>query len=227
MTPVASGRTEPRLDLAQVRSQFPALSRPNAHGIVPAYFDGPGGTQVPQRVLDAIRDYLINSNSNIEGEYEASIRTDELITQARVTGGAFVNGDPGGVAFGQNATTLNFLLTPPSPLTSWSWPRRSWPACTRCRAGGYSASRRPTRPAGYRRSACSATARPRTSWPANSAARVATPGTETSTPSTWSAPSAWTRSKACSGSASPTTTPWTRSPPSSTTWPPCDHRPGG
>ena len=67
-----------------MRSQFPALSRANAEGIVPAYFDGPGGTQVPQRVLDAIRDYLVGSNSNIEGEYEASIRTDELIAQARV-----------------------------------------------------------------------------------------------------------------------------------------------
>ena len=111
MTPTAAGHTEPRLDLGHVRSQFPALSRPNAQGIVPAYFDGPGGTQVPQRVLDAMRDYLVGSNSNIEGEYEASIRTDELIAQARVAGGAFVHGDPGGVAFGQNATTLNFLLT--------------------------------------------------------------------------------------------------------------------
>jgi selenocysteine lyase/cysteine desulfurase len=101
----------PRLDVGQVRSQFPALSRANAEGIVPAYFDGPGGTQVPQRVLDAMRDYLVGSNSNIEGEYEASIRTDELIAQARVAGGAFVHGDHGGVAFGQNATTLNFLLT--------------------------------------------------------------------------------------------------------------------
>jgi selenocysteine lyase/cysteine desulfurase len=58
-----------------------------------------------------MRDYLVGSNSNIEGEYEASVRTDELIAQARMAGGAFVDGDPGGVAFGQNATTLNFLLT--------------------------------------------------------------------------------------------------------------------
>lgn len=111
MTPGTSGLTGPQLDVSQVRSQFPALSRANSRGIVPAYFDGPGGTQVPQRVLDAMRDYLVGSNSNIEGEYEASIRTDELIARARGAGGAFVNGDPGGVAFGQNATTLNFLLT--------------------------------------------------------------------------------------------------------------------
>jgi cysteine desulfurase family protein (TIGR01976 family) len=79
--------------------------------MTPSYFDGPGGTQVPARVLSAIRTYLVESNSNIEGEYPASIRTDELIARARAAGGAFVNGSPDGIAFGQNATTLNFLLT--------------------------------------------------------------------------------------------------------------------
>jgi cysteine desulfurase family protein (TIGR01976 family) len=99
------------MDLSQVRAQFPALSTANSRGVVPAYFDGPGGTQVPRRVLDAITEYLVGSNSNIEGEYEGSVRTDQLIASARATGGAFVNGDPDGIAFGQNATTLNFLLT--------------------------------------------------------------------------------------------------------------------
>jgi cysteine desulfurase family protein (TIGR01976 family) len=99
------------LNISEVRAQFPALSRVNSNGVVPAYFDGPGGTQVPRRVLDAMADYLVGSNSNIEGEYEASVRTDELITRARAAGGALVNGDPDGIAFGQNATTLNFLLT--------------------------------------------------------------------------------------------------------------------
>src|ERR1700734_394899 len=102
---------DPALDIGQVRAQFPALSAVNSRGIVPAYFDGPGGTQVPRRVLDAMADYLVGSNSNIEGEYEASIRTDELIARARTAGGAVVNGDREGIAFGQNATTLNFLLT--------------------------------------------------------------------------------------------------------------------
>jgi len=87
------------------------LSTANSRGVVPAYFDGPGGTQVPRRVLDAMADYLVGSNSNIEGEYESSIRTDQLIASARQAGGAFVGGDPDGIAFGQNATTLNFLLT--------------------------------------------------------------------------------------------------------------------
>jgi cysteine desulfurase family protein (TIGR01976 family) len=99
------------LHISEVRAQFPALSTPNSVGIVPAYFDGPGGTQVPRQVLDAMADYLVGSNSNIEGEYEASVRTDELIARARATGAALVNGDREGIAFGQNATTLNFLLT--------------------------------------------------------------------------------------------------------------------
>jgi cysteine desulfurase family protein (TIGR01976 family) len=101
----------PRWDAAAVRSRFPALSRPNSRGVTPAFFDGPGGTQVSQRVLDAMNDYLVGSNSNIEGEYDASIRTDELIGRARDAGAAFVGGDRDGIAFGQNATTLNFLLT--------------------------------------------------------------------------------------------------------------------
>jgi cysteine desulfurase family protein (TIGR01976 family) len=99
------------LHISEVRAQFPALSTPNSVGIVPAYFDGPGGTQVPRQVLDAMADYLVGSNSNIEGEYEASVRTDELIARARATGAALVNGDREGIAFGQNATTLNFLLS--------------------------------------------------------------------------------------------------------------------
>ena len=101
----------PKLNIGQVRAQFPALSTANSRGVVPAYFDGPGGTQVPRRVLDAMADYLVGSNANIEGEYEASVRTDELIAKARAAGGALVSGDPDGIAFGQNATTLNFLLT--------------------------------------------------------------------------------------------------------------------
>jgi cysteine desulfurase family protein (TIGR01976 family) len=102
---------DPALDIGQVRAQFPALSAVTSAGVVPAYFDGPGGTQVPRRVLDAMTAYLVGSNANIEGVFEASVRTDELIARARAAGGALVGGDPAGIAFGQNATTLNFLLT--------------------------------------------------------------------------------------------------------------------
>lgn len=98
-------------DVSAVRSHFPALSRPNSRGMVPTYFDGPGGTQTPTDVLDAMRDYMISANSNIEGEFEASARTDALIEEARSAGGAFLGGDPAGIAFGQNMTTLNFLIS--------------------------------------------------------------------------------------------------------------------
>lgn len=99
------------LDLTMIRRQFPALRLENSAGIRPIFFDGPGGTQVPVSVMSAMTDYLTASNSNIEGEYEASVRTDELIASARARAGVFVNGDPGGVVFGQNATTLNFLIS--------------------------------------------------------------------------------------------------------------------
>ena len=101
----------PSLDTGAVRSHFPAFTHARSRGRVPVFLDGPGGTQVPGRVVEAMRDYLVTSNSNIEGEYDASIRTDDLIMRARAAAGRLVSGDPAGVAFGQNATTLNFLLT--------------------------------------------------------------------------------------------------------------------
>jgi cysteine desulfurase family protein (TIGR01976 family) len=104
-------RDGPRLDVDAVRAQFPALSRPELGGRAPAFFDGPGGTQVPQRVLDAMTDYLVSSNANTEGAFAASVRTDELISRARDSAAVFVGGSRDGVAFGQNATTLNFLLS--------------------------------------------------------------------------------------------------------------------
>ncbi|GAA3803726.1 cysteine desulfurase-like protein [Sphaerisporangium flaviroseum] len=107
----ASEPTTPPLDLESVRQQFPALQRSGEDGTPIIYADAPGGTQVPQRVVQAMTSYLIETNSNIEGEYAASIATDQLILKAREYGGSFVNGDPVGVAFGQNMTTLNFLLT--------------------------------------------------------------------------------------------------------------------
>ncbi len=99
------------LDVGACRQQFPAISRRAPDGSALTYLDGPGGTQVPRQVVDAMAAYLIETNSNIEGEYAASRATDELILKARRYGGAFVGGDARGVAFGQNMTTLNFLLS--------------------------------------------------------------------------------------------------------------------
>ena len=63
------------LDLGWVRSQFPSLAR-EVNGRPAVFFDGPGGTQVPQRVIDAISGYLRASNANTHGAYATSRETD-------------------------------------------------------------------------------------------------------------------------------------------------------
>ena len=70
------------LDIARVRSQFPSLSQTVA-GQPAVFLDGPGGTQVPQRVIDAISNYLKSSNANTHGAYATSRRTDTVIAEAR------------------------------------------------------------------------------------------------------------------------------------------------
>jgi cysteine desulfurase family protein (TIGR01976 family) len=88
-----------------VRARFTALQRPLA------FFDGPGGTQVPDSVIDAIADYLRFSNANTDGPFETSRRTDALLTKARATAADFLNATVDEIAFGANMTTLNFALT--------------------------------------------------------------------------------------------------------------------
>jgi len=93
------------LDVDAVRARFSALQGPTA------LFDGPGGTQCPDSVIDAIADYLRASNANLGGSFGSSRRTDALITQARLAAAAFLRCEPGQAVFGQNMTTLNFMLT--------------------------------------------------------------------------------------------------------------------
>jgi cysteine desulfurase family protein (TIGR01976 family) len=98
------------LDIAWVRAQFPSLSDTvNGHPAV--YFDGPGGTQVPQKVIDAIRDYLEHYNSNTGGAYATSRRTDAMIAQARAAMADFLNCSADEVIFGPNMTTLTFAIS--------------------------------------------------------------------------------------------------------------------
>ncbi len=92
-------------DVEAVRARFSALRQPLA------FFDGPGGTQCPDEVIDAIADYLRTSNANVSGPYSTSRRTEELVVRARETAGRFLGGHPDEVAFGQNMTTLNFALS--------------------------------------------------------------------------------------------------------------------
>jgi cysteine desulfurase family protein (TIGR01976 family) len=93
------------LDLEAARAQFPAL----ASGV--AYLDGPGGTQCPQSVVDAIGAYLRESNANLGGAFAASRRSDELVASAHATAAGFLGCRPAETIFGQNMTTLNFALT--------------------------------------------------------------------------------------------------------------------
>jgi cysteine desulfurase family protein (TIGR01976 family) len=100
----------PSLDLAWIRGQFPALSQ--MVGDQPAiFFDGPGGTQVPQRVIDAIGDYLIHANSNTHGAFQTSARTDNAIVAAHAAMADFLGCDPDEVVFGPNMTTLTFAMS--------------------------------------------------------------------------------------------------------------------
>jgi cysteine desulfurase family protein (TIGR01976 family) len=98
------------LDLAWVRGQFPSLSQ-MVNGHAAAFLDGPGGTQVPQRVIDAISGYLKHSNANTCGAYATSRRTDMVIAEARNAMADFLGCDSDEIAFGPNMTTLTFALS--------------------------------------------------------------------------------------------------------------------
>jgi cysteine desulfurase family protein (TIGR01976 family) len=93
------------LDVSAVRRRFSALSRELA------FFDGPGGTQVPDEVVEAIAGYLRESNANLGGPFETSRRSDLLVGEARRTAARFLGCGAEEVVFGANMTTLNFALT--------------------------------------------------------------------------------------------------------------------
>jgi cysteine desulfurase family protein (TIGR01976 family) len=97
-------------DLTWIRAQFPALAQEvNGHPAV--FFDGPGGTQVPQRVIDAVADYLIHHNANTHGAFATSRRTDETIDAARAAMADFLGCAADEVIFGPNMTTLTFAIS--------------------------------------------------------------------------------------------------------------------
>jgi cysteine desulfurase family protein (TIGR01976 family) len=93
------------LDVGAVRARYSALDRRLA------FFDGPGGTQCPDEVIDAIASYLRESNANIGAPYETSQRTDALVEHSRQRAADFLGSAPEEVAFGPSMTSLNFLLT--------------------------------------------------------------------------------------------------------------------
>lgn len=93
----------------EIRAEFPALKRLHVGHHV-AYFDGPGGTQVPRQVADAMSDYLLHHNANTHWAYPTSEETDAAIEEARTALAALLNAAPNEVAFGANMTTLTFHL---------------------------------------------------------------------------------------------------------------------
>jgi cysteine desulfurase family protein (TIGR01976 family) len=95
--------------LEAIRSAFPALERQQG-GRPVAYFDGPGGTQVPRSVVAAMEDYLFSHNANTHWFYPSSEETDAALAEARRALADFVNGSPEEIAFGANMTTLTFHL---------------------------------------------------------------------------------------------------------------------
>jgi cysteine desulfurase family protein (TIGR01976 family) len=109
----ASARIAPQvrsLDVEWVRRQFPALNQ-TVEGRPAVFFDGPGGTQVPQPVIDAIAEYLTKWNANLGGAFLTSQRTDLVVEQAHQAMADFLNCSPDEVVFGANMTTLTFALS--------------------------------------------------------------------------------------------------------------------
>jgi cysteine desulfurase family protein (TIGR01976 family) len=94
----------------RIRSQFPALERMH-NGQPVAYFDGPGGTQVPRSVGEAMLDYLYHHNANTEWAYPTSAETDEALRDARQALADFLNASPEEIAFGANMTTLTLHVS--------------------------------------------------------------------------------------------------------------------
>ncbi|MBD2339129.1 cysteine desulfurase-like protein [Calothrix sp. FACHB-156] len=97
-------------DLKWIRGQFPALTQ-KINGKPVIFCDGPGGTQVPGAVLDAISDYLVRSNANAHGAFATSARTDALLTAARAATADFLGCHSDEVVFGANMTTLTFSVS--------------------------------------------------------------------------------------------------------------------
>ena len=96
--------------VTEIRDHFPALERMH-NGYPVAYFDGPGGTQVPRYVVEQMADYLYHHNANTHWQYPTSAETDAAIEKSRIVLAEFLNASPHEIAFGSNMTTLTFHLS--------------------------------------------------------------------------------------------------------------------
>ena len=105
--PMNQHQEKPNVEM--IRKSFPSLRRKH-HGYPVAYLDGPGGTQVPSMVADAMVDYLFHHNANTHWAFPTSSETDAILDQSRHTFANFLNCKPSEVVYGQNMTTLTFHL---------------------------------------------------------------------------------------------------------------------
>lgn len=96
--------------VSEIREAFPALERREG-GHPVAYFDGPGGTQVPRAVAEAMVDYLYHHNANTHWAYPTSVETDAAISASRGAVADLLGAAPAEIVFGANMTTLNFHLS--------------------------------------------------------------------------------------------------------------------
>src|SRR5712675_2597378 len=108
--PIAEQASSTSLDLTWVRSQFPSLAQ-TVNGKPAVFLDGPGGTQVPRRVIDVISEYLAVNNANSGGAYQTSRNTDRMIAEARAAMGDFLNCDADEIVIGPNMTTLTYAIS--------------------------------------------------------------------------------------------------------------------
>jgi cysteine desulfurase family protein (TIGR01976 family) len=110
MSEIARRAAADVLTVEEIRRHFPALERIQA-GHPVAYFDGPGGTQVPCRVVERVAEYLYHHNANTHWAYPTSAETDELIEHARESLADFLGAHPSEIVFGANATTLGYHVS--------------------------------------------------------------------------------------------------------------------
>ncbi len=104
---LADNRRSAIATVEEIRAHFPALARKH-NGQPAAYFDGPGGTQVPRSVAETVTDYLYHHNANTHWNYPTSAETDAILSDARQAMADFVGGAPEEIIFGANATSLAF-----------------------------------------------------------------------------------------------------------------------
>jgi cysteine desulfurase family protein (TIGR01976 family) len=109
-TPLATTAADAIASTAEIRAHFLALERIHA-GRPVAYFDGPGGTQTPRAVAEAMVDYLYHHNANTHWAYPTSAETDAILYGARAAMADFLNASPGEIVFGANSTTLAFHVS--------------------------------------------------------------------------------------------------------------------